>query len=91
MRKSDIIKAIFNNSPIAKNIEYCEPSFRFDCPRLITDKKSISSIQPFEKQIIPPYEGVHPVTGEKIQIDSHIASLVSSNKIKSSQIRWRIS
>ena len=53
---------------------------------LITDGKvNIVNFGTFEKQIIPPYEGVHPVTGEKIQIDSHHRiRFVSSNKIKSS-------
>lgn len=87
MRKSDIIKAIFNNSPYRKkDIEdIVNQVFDLIVQGLITDGKvSIVNFGTFEKQIIPPYEGVHPVTGEKIQIDSHHRiRFVSSNKIKS--------
>ena len=87
MRKSDIIEDIFNNSPYRKkDIEaIVNQVFDLIVQGLITGGKvNIVNFGTFEKQIILPYEGVHPVTGEKIQIDSHHRiRVVSSNKIKS--------
>ena len=70
MRKSDIIEAIFNNSPYRKkDIEdIVNQVFDLIVQGLITDGKvNIVNFGTFEKQIIPPYEGVHPVTGEYME------------------------
>ncbi|MFA7131250.1 MAG: HU family DNA-binding protein [Bacilli bacterium] len=87
MRKKDIIDAIFYNSTYRKkDIEdIVNQVFDLIVQGLINDGKVvITNFGTFEKQNIPPYEGVHPVTGEKIKIDAHNRiRFVSSKKIKS--------
>lgn len=86
MNKKDIIEAIYQNSTYKKQDVEDIVNQVFDqiCNGIIEDGKvMINNFGTFEKVAIKPHYGVHPITGEKLAINSSYRIYFSaSNKLK---------